>query len=232
MRLLYLAALSAIAPLTAACDLRAQPADQRATTAWVQNLASQYDDLPDAEDARIRFRQDRFLARMGGLPAGDELQKLAGDLVSRVGYQELVLTLPAYGPLWKGNVFQAERFAVLVSRARQLTPERMRAWGTALSTATGNSDMGPAYLALDVLDTDPLFSPDAYREAVAVKFMDRLKSVPAESVNALAETVGLGRGQAAMYIISAEWAFSGTEFQSTEFARALEALRKAVPPTK
>jgi hypothetical protein len=194
-------------------------------TAWVQRLAAQYDDTPEGI-ARSR----RFLARTGGLPV-EELRQTVGDLVSRVGYQNLVLTLPAYNPLWKGNVFQAERFAVLVSRSPHLTPERMGAWAAALLTAT-KVNIDPAWVALEVLDTDSLFSIGGYRETVAEQFMSRLKSVPAEPVQAVSETVRLASGQAAMYIVGADWAFRGIEFRVTTFAQALDALRKSVPPGK
>lgn len=227
MRTWCLVALSGIVSLTAAADLQAQPLDQRAMTAWVQRLASQYD-IPEGPAIE---RSLRFIARLGGLPAQNELLQIAGDLVSRFGYQDLVLTLPVYNPLWKGSVFQAERFAILASRSPRLTPERMRAWASALSTAT-KGDIAPRWVVLDVLDTDSLFSTGGYRETVAEQFMSRMKSVPAESVHAVAEIVGLAPGQAAMYIVGADWAFRGIEFRATTFAQALDALRKSVPPGK
>jgi hypothetical protein len=232
MRNLCLVALSGIVSLAVTADLQAQLLDQRAMTAWVQRLAAQHDDISGGAigDARSRARQDRYLARMSGLPARDELVHVAGDLV-RFGYQDLVLTLPTYNPLWKGSVFQADRFAILASRSPQLTPERMDAWESALYTAT-KSQTAPVWVVLDVLDTDSLFSTGGYRETVAEQFMSRLKSVPAESIDAVAKIVGLALGQAAMYIVGADWAFRGIEFRATTFAQGLDALRKSVPPGK
>jgi len=197
-------------------------------SAWVQRLALQH----DATQAG-KARSDRFLARMSGLPARDELRRLAGDLASRIAWDDLVLTLPVYNPLWKGNIFQADRLALLASRAPYLlTPERWGEWRAALSVATNNREIGPAWVALDVLDTDLLFSPGGYREAVGAQLLGRLKNVPPDSIAAVAETVGLAPGQAAMYIVSADWAFRGTEFRAPTFAQALATLRKSVPPPK
>src|SRR5437879_748086 len=67
-----------------------------------------------------------------------------------------------------GATFFRGRFAVLVSRSRQLTPERMRA-----ATKDG---VGPIVVAIEVLDTDSLFSTGRYSETVAAQFMSHLKN--------------------------------------------------------
>src|SRR5688572_30200953 len=195
---------------------------------WVRRVASEYDIPEGNTTARGPAMQDRFLARMSGLPDGDELQRIAGDLVAKVGFQDLVLTLPAYGPpLWKGNSFQADRFAVLVTRSAHLTPDQLKAWESALSAAT-QSDIGSVWVALEVLNSDQLFSAAGYRDVIASQFMGRLQVVPLESINAVADTVGLSRSQAAMHIAAADWAFSAGAFRPNVFAQGLEALRKSV----
>ena len=168
---------------------------------------------------------------MLGLPAADELRRLAGDLVSRLEWLEFAISLGHYKPLWKGNEFRADRFGAMAARAPYVTTEQLVAWSSALAPAT-DGQIPLATVFLHVLDTDALFSSAGYQEVVGAQLIARLKNVPSNSIKTLAETVGLARGQAAMLIVSAEWAFSGTEFRGDAFRRAHTALRKALGTTK
>jgi len=194
---------------------------------WVARLERRYDVLFSSavsSDTMFRPRQDRFLARMTAIPAAAELRPLVEKLLQLTDWEGLVLTLPAFNRLWSDSTFDITRLVRLNSRAQFFPSARLPQWQVALASAT-NTDVGTPWAALLVLDTDPLFSSGAYSEDIEAMLQARLSHVPPAHVDTLSALLGIAPADAAMHVVTADFAFDGSTFRPSLFVAAVSTLR-------